>query len=337
MHLPRVIKQGPNAPNEYLAYLTKPEMSHLRANPAAPHSERLPDTGALNTYNGVPLFWEMGPGGGPGGGHTGPGETSAEGEAMAAAISSDAARDDAMGAFGYGQRGQVDPRDSTGFGGGYDDPYGDWGGGESARDAKPGRKSGPIGPQGGGAGGQEGPRGPTEAEIMAQNIAAAMDKINAFFGGRQGVYDALQRSSYDLSKSGVEDSFNRAQRNLRFQMLRQGLETGQPDIDLRAQMAKVKSDSLAESMRHAQSLSERLRARDEAKRANLYAMAMSGKLLPGQVGGAAGTLSAGIPSAWSGISNIPWSIPQGYAGPGYSGGTMPTWSDEEPSYFGVLS
>jgi hypothetical protein len=331
MHLPRVIKQGPNAPNEYLAYLTKPEMSHLRANPAAPHSERLPDTGALNTYNGVPLFWIDSGYAGPSVGDIGDPEdprgfVDAPGHAESGAEM-----------YGYSEHGQKDPRDATGFGGGYDDPYGDWGGGDSARDAKPGQKSGPIGPQGGGAGGQEVPRGPTEAEIMAQNIAAAMDKINAFFGGRQGVYDALQRSSYDLSKSGVEDSFNRAQRNLRFQMLRQGLETGQPDIDLRAQMAKVKSDSLAESMRHAQSLSERLRARDEAKRSNLYAMAMSGKLLPGQVGGAAGTLSAGIPSAWSGISNIPWSIPQGYAGPGYSGGTMPTWSDEEPSYFGVLS
>ena len=42
--LPRVVQQ-PGGPNEYLAYLSRPEMAHLRSNPAAPHDERLPDKG----------------------------------------------------------------------------------------------------------------------------------------------------------------------------------------------------------------------------------------------------------------------------------------------------
>ena len=62
--LPRVVRQ-PRGPNEYLAYLTRPEMAHLRRNPAAPHHERLPDKGPLNTFRGVPLFY--GPGVGMGG------------------------------------------------------------------------------------------------------------------------------------------------------------------------------------------------------------------------------------------------------------------------------
>ena len=67
--LPPVVKQ-PGGPNEYLAYLTRPEMQYLRANPAAPHDERLPDTGPLNTFNGVPLFW-----GGEGPGNDGSGSS----------------------------------------------------------------------------------------------------------------------------------------------------------------------------------------------------------------------------------------------------------------------
>ena len=63
--LPRVVTH-PDGQNEYLAYLTRPEMQHLRANPAAPHDERLPDTGPLNTFNGVPLFWGAGEGSGVG-------------------------------------------------------------------------------------------------------------------------------------------------------------------------------------------------------------------------------------------------------------------------------
>ena len=71
--LPRVVKQ-PGGPNEYLAYLTRPEMQHLRANPAAPHDERLPDKGPLNTFNGVPLFW-----GGEGPGNDGTGGEATDG------------------------------------------------------------------------------------------------------------------------------------------------------------------------------------------------------------------------------------------------------------------
>ena len=59
--LPRVVRQ-PRGPNEYLAYLTRPEMAHLRRDPAAPHHERLPDKGALNTFRGVPLFYAPGDG-----------------------------------------------------------------------------------------------------------------------------------------------------------------------------------------------------------------------------------------------------------------------------------
>ena len=197
----------------------------------------------------------------------------------------------------------------------------------------PGSGAGPVN------GGTDTPEddGPTEAELLAARIADAMGAISSLFAGRQGVYDRLRDSSYALSESGIADAYERAARRLRFQMLRQGLDTGQPDIDLRADLSKVKNDSLANAMRHAQGLSEALRQRDAAKRSSLMSQALSGNLMPGQVSGMAGTLSAGVPQSWGGIADIGWNIPTGYAPSGY-GGFMPDWrSQDTGAYFGSLS
>jgi len=305
--LPRVVRQ-PSGPNEYLAYLTRPEMAHLRRDPAAPHDERLPDKGALNTFRGVPLFYDPSFGGGD------------------------------FGEFGGGYNGGWGG-DESNIGNPGDDPRASEGGGEPPTVINPttpppvpppGPPSGPIDENGGGG-------GPTEAELLADRIADAMGAISGLFGNRQGVYDRLRDASYALSESGIGDAYTKASRRLRFQMLRQGLDTGQPDIDLRADLSKVKSDSLADAMRHAQSLSESLRQRDAAKRSGLMTQALSGRLMPGQVSGMAGTLSAGVPQSWGGISDIGWNIPSGYASSGY-GGFMPNWrSQDTGAYFGSIS
>jgi hypothetical protein len=165
-----------------------------------------------------------------------------------------------------------------------------------------------------------------------------MGAINSLFAGRQGVYDKLRDSSYALSQSGISDSYTRALRKLGFQMLRQGQDTGQVDIDLRADLSKLKNDSLADAMRHAQGLSEGLRTRDSAKRAGLRSQALSGNLTPGQIGGLSGTFSAGVPQSWGGIADIGWNIPSGFA-PGGGGGFMPNWKDmgNATPYFGANS
>jgi len=219
-----------------------------------------------------------------------------------------------------------------------DDPRASEGGGEIIRAPNVGRGPGPV--PGPGPGPEPGPGeddGPTEAELLADRIADAMGAISGLFAGRQGVYDRLRDASYALSESGIGDAYTKAARRLNFQMLRQGLDTGQPDIDLRADLSKVKSDSLADAMRHAQSLSESLRQRDAAKRSGLMTQALSGRLMPGQVSGMAGTLSAGVPQSWGGISDIGWNIPSGYASSGY-GGFMPNWrSQDTGAYFGSIS
>ena len=320
--LPPVVRQ-PGGPNEYLAYLTGPEMQHLRSNKAAPHDERLPDKGPLNTFRGVPLFWEadmadaMGdPDGASGGGW-----------------SQGVGRDD----IGY-------MSDHPEYGGGPigdpgDDPRASEGGGDwqiQEATTGPGPGAGDDNGNGSGSGSDE-PSGPTEAELLAERIADAMGAISGLFAGRQGVYDRLRDSSYALSESGIADAYAKAGRRLQFQMLRQGLETGQPDIDLRADLSKVKNDSLADAMRHAQGLSESLRQRDAAKRSSLMSQALSGNLMPGQVGGMAGTLSAGVPQSWGGIADIGWNIPTGYAPSGYEGFT-PDWrSQDTGAYFGSIS
>ena len=327
--LPPVVRQ-PGGPNEYLAYLTGPEMQHLRSNKAAPHDERLPDKGPLNTFRGVPLFY--GPGAGMGGIGEG-GYSDAVGDAMGHGTGGGMGPDDSpdgsyIGDYGGGPIGDPgdDPRASEGGG--------DWQIQEATTGPGPG--AGDDNDNGNGSGSDE-PSGPTEAELLADRIADAMGAISGLFAGRQGVYDRLRDSSYALSESGIGDAYEKAARRLRFQMLRQGLETGQPDIDMRADLSKVKSDSLADAMRHAQSLSESLRQRDAAKRSNLMSQALTGRLMPGQVSGMAGTLSAGVPQAWGGISDIGWNIPTGYAPSGY-GSFYPDWrSQDTGAYFGDTS
>jgi hypothetical protein len=165
-----------------------------------------------------------------------------------------------------------------------------------------------------------------------------MGAINSLFGNRQGVYDGLRDSSYALSQSGIADAYQKAARKLGFQMLRQGQDTGQVDIDLRADLSKLKNDSLADAMRHAQGLAEGLRTKDSAKRSGLMSQALTGNLTPGQIGGMSGTLSAGVPQSWGGIADIGWNIPSGFA-PGGGGGFMPNWKDmgNATPYFGASS
>jgi hypothetical protein len=173
---------------------------------------------------------------------------------------------------------------------------------------------------------------------MAERINDALNAINSLFAGRQGVYDKLRDSSYALSQSGIADAYQKASRKLGFQMLRQGQDTGQVDIDLRSDLSKLKNDSLADAMRHAQGLAEGLRTKDSAKRAGLNSQALTGMLDPGQVGGMAGTFSAGVPQSWGGIADIGWNIPSGFA-PGGGGGFMPNWKDlgNATPYFGASS
>ena len=201
--------------------------------------------------------------------------------------------------------------------------------------------SGGGGPQqGGDNGGGDiggGDTGPTEAELRAQRIADAMNAINALFGGTAAQKQRLIDASYDLSASGIADAYAKAKRQLDFQMLRQGLTTGQVDIDLAADLSKVRSDSLADAMRHAQAVAEKWATNRSAKKAGLINAALSGNLMPGQVGGLAGTLSAGVPTAWSGIADIGWNIPTGFA-PSGMGMFRPTWgSHDTGAYFGSTS
>ena len=320
--LPRVVKQ-PGGPSEYLAYLSRPEMAHLRSNTAAPYDERLPDKGPLNTFRGVPLFWN------------------ADAEAADFGEAGDMGESDMGGEGGdYGDYGDWAQAANYGIGNPGDDPRASEGGGEVIRAANTGTPIVNIpGPVDGGTdtGGGGGDPGPTEAEILADRIRDAMGAISSLFGNRQGVYDRLRDSSYALSESGIGDSYAKAKRKLNFQMLRQGLDTGQPDIDLRSELSILKNNSLADAMRHAQGLSENLRTRDSAKRSSLMSQALTGQLMPGQVGGMAGTLSAGVPQSWGGISNIGWNIPTGYAPSGY-GGFTPDWrSQDTGAYFGSVS
>ena len=329
--LPRVVKQGRNAPNEYLAYLTRPEMRHLRANPAAPHDERLPDKGPLNTLQVVPMFWGVGDGPGAGTGADGGGDSMGH---------------DAMGGYASGldahESGYGMPVDPGPIGDPGDDPRASEGGGDWEHEPQP-AAAGPTDPivdppsNGNGTDTPAADTGPTEAELLAERIADAMNAIKGLFGNRQGVYNRLRDASYDLSESGIADAYAKAGRRLNFQMLRQGLDTGQPDIDLRADLSKVKNDSLADAMRHAQGLSEALMQRDASKRSSLMSQALTGQLTPGAIGGMAGTLSAGVPQSWGGISDIGWNIPTGYASSGY-GGFMPSWQSQDTgAYFGSTS
>ena len=306
--LPRVVRQ-PRGPNEYLAYLTRPEMAHLRRDPAAPHDERLPDKGPLNTFRGVPLFYDPSFGGGD------------------------------FGEFGGGYNGGWGGDDSN-IGDPGDDPRASEGGGEPPTVIDPNTGAPPpvavVTPPPVGGGVVEDDK-PTEAELLAERIEDALNAIGGLFGNRQGVYNRLRDSSYALSESGIGDAYTKAARRLNFQMLRQGLDTGQPDIDLRADLSTLKNNSLADAMRHAQGLSEALRQRDAAKESNLRSQALTGRLTPGQIGGMGGSLSAGVPQSWSGISDIGWNIPTGYASSGY-GGFMPNWrSQDTGAYFGSSS
>ena len=328
--LPPVVKQ-PGGPNEYLAYLSRPEMQHLRSNPAAPYDERLPDKGPLNTFRGVPLFW-----GGEGPGNDGQGFGGDSADSSAAGGGYDSLGDGpnyggwnpSVGVNVYGNPG--------------DDARASEGGGEprpAATGTRPPAVSitGPVDSGTDTSDGDEG-TGKSDAELMAERINDALNAISSLFSNRQGVYDKLRDSSYALSQSGIADAYQRASRKLGFQMLRQGQDTGQVDIDLRSDLSKLKNDSLADAMRHAQGLSEGLRTKDSAKRAGLNTQALSGRLDPGQVGGMAGTFSAGVPQSWGGIADIGWNIPSGFA-PGGGGGFMPNWKDmgNATPYFGASS
>ena len=329
--LPRVVTH-PDGQNEYLAYLTRPEMQHLRANPAAPHDERLPDTGPLNTFRGVPLFYAPGEaegtgfGGDEGGysGYGGGGHDGADTPGFGSLSPGEIAENAGVDAWG-------------GFGGA--DPARSEGGGEPSA-VVPANTSGGGPKQGDDNGGGDnggGDTGPTEAELRAQRIADAMNAINALFGGTAAQKQRLIDASYDLSASGIADAYAKAKRQLDFQMLRQGLTTGQVDIDLAADLSKVRSDSLADAMRHAQAVAEKWATNRSAKKAGLINAALSGNLMPGQVGGLAGTLSAGVPTAWSGIADIGWNIPTGFA-PSGMGMFRPTWgSHDTGAYFGSTS
>ena len=320
-----------------LAYITELEKAFLRNQ--GPYANEL--QGALPEYNGIPVFRNPGEAGGPaeGGSEAGGADTGVLGVATAGT---------GRGPGGYGSHSmRDDPRDIRSFDTGRyaignpgDDPRASEGGGDwEIEEPRTGPGPGPGSGAGPVNGGTDTPEddGPTEAELLAARIADAMGAISGLFAGRQGVYDRLRDSSYALSESGIADAYEKAARRLRFQMLRQGLDTGQPDIDLRADLSKVKNDSLADAMRHAQGLSESLRQRDAAKRSSLMSQALSGNLMPGQVSGMAGTLSAGVPQSWGGIADIGWNIPTGYAPSGY-GGFMPDWrSQDTGAYFGSLS
>ena len=90
-------------------------------------------------------------------------------------------------------------------------------------------------------------------------------------------------------------------------------------------------------MRHAQTVGENWATKRSAKKAGLINQALGGNLMPGQVGGIAGTLSAGVPTAWGGISDIAWNIPTGYAPSGMSS-FYPNWGSQDTgAYFGSMS
>jgi len=300
-----------------LAYITALEKAFLRNQ--GPYANEL--QGVLPEYNGVQVMRNPGEAGG-GVGMGGYGDASDWGGTSGTG----------RGTGGYaGQRsGRIGDPGS--------DPRASEGGGEP----QPAATSTPVvippgNGNGNGNGGTDTPSGPTEAELLAERIEDALNAIGGLFGNRQGVYNRLRDSSYALSESGIGDAYTKAARRLNFQMLRQGLDTGQPDIDLRADLSTLKNNSLADAMRHAQGLSEALRQRDAAKESNLRSQALTGRLTPGQIGGMGGSLSAGVPQSWSGISDIGWNIPTGYASSGY-GGFMPNWrSQDTGAYFGSSS
>ena len=304
-----------------LAYITALEKAFLRNQ--GPYANEL--QGILPEYNGIPVFRNPGEAGGDVGASEGGGGARAEASSWGGTMGT------GRGTGGYGgqRSGHIGDPGS--------DPRASEGGGEP-QPAATGDPivTPPVVVDNGGTD-TDVDTGPTEAELLADRIADAMGAISGLFGNRQGVYDRLRDASYALSESGIGDAYEKAARRLRFQMLRQGLETGQPDVDLRADLSKVKSDSLADAMRHAQGLSESLRQRDAAKRSSLMSQALTGQLTPGQVSGMAGTLSAGVPQSWGGIADIGWNIPSGYASSGY-GGFMPNWrSQDTGAYFGSSS
>ena len=328
-----------------LAFITGLEKAFLRNK--GPYADEL--QGELPKLNGIEVFRNPGEaGGGTGMGGGGDGD---------ATIGTGRAGSIGVGATGVGTYGShnmsANPRDirsARGMawagkprGNPGDDPRSSEGGGEVIRAATGSTTTNGTGTETGtenGSGGSQdtGGGGLSDAEIMAERINDALNAINGLFAGRQGVYDKLRDSSYALSQSGIADAYQRASRKLGFQMLRQGQDTGQVDIDLRSDLSKLKNDSLADAMRHAQGLSEGLRTKDSAKRAGLNSQALTGMLDPGQVGGMAGTLSAGVPQSWGGIADIGWNIPSGFA-PGGGGGFMPNWKDmgNATPYFGASS
>ena len=319
-----------------LAYITELEKAFLRNQ--GPYANEL--QGILPEYNGIPVFRNPGEAGGDVGASEGGGGARAEASSWGGTMGTGRTG-------GYGSHNMsANPRDIRSFDTGRyalgnpgDDPRASEGGGDwqiQEATTGPGPGAGDDNDNGNGSGSDE-PSGPTEAELLAERIADAMGAISGLFAGRQGVYDRLRDSSYALSESGIGDAYTKAARRLNFQMLRQGLDTGQPDIDLRADLSTLKNNSLADAMRHAQGLSEALRQRDAAKRSSLMSQALSGNLMPGQVSGMSGTLSAGVPQSWGGIADIGWNIPSGYAGGGY-GGFMPNWrSQDTGAYFGSIS
>ena len=287
-----------------LAYITALEKAFLRNQ--GPYANEL--QGALPTFNGIDVMRNPGEAGGEATGADAGGEgvlgvaTAGTGRSGYGSHNMSANPRDIRSARGMAWAGQ--PRGNPG-----DDPRSSEGGGE-ARPAATGSDDNNGGHEGsdddnGGGGSQGGGGGGlSDAEIMAERINDALNAINSLFAGRQGVYDKLRDSSYALSQSGIADAYQKASRKLGFQMLRQGQDTGQVDIDLRSDLSKLKNDSLADAMRHAQGLSEGLRTKDSAKRAGLNSQALTGMLDPGQVGGMAGTFSAGVPQSWGGIADI---------------------------------
>lgn len=137
-----------------------------------------------------------------------------------------------------------------------------------------------MGGGGGKGGGGDGGTAALQAQEQARQarIKAATDKINQIFaqGNRDALYAQQRQNVLDMNRDKIQDGFQNAARQLRFNMARNGMFGGSLDVDSNAQLQRRNEEGLMQAAQLADNAAQQLRTQDENARGSLLSLAQTG-------------------------------------------------------------
>lgn len=137
-----------------------------------------------------------------------------------------------------------------------------------------------MGGGGGKGGGGDGGTAALQAQEQARQarIKAATDKINQIFadGKRDALYAQQRQNVLDMNRDKIQDGFQNAARQLRFNMARNGMFGGSLDVDSNAQLQRRNEEGLMQAAQLADNAAHQLRTQDENARGSLLSLAQTG-------------------------------------------------------------